>query len=94
MAIDRETLSIVQFLRLTDRDGIDQSQLVIHNPPCSFPPETEHSTTWLSASRSQGLIYSDREKLGQSASPYQGPMDTFLDPTNYIYTYPYDRTIV
>ena len=31
MAIDRETLSIVQFLGLIDRDGISQSQLVICN---------------------------------------------------------------
>ena len=34
-----------------------------------------------------GLNYSGREKLVQSAigiAIYQGPMDTFLDPTNYL----------
>ena len=45
----------------------------------------------------QGLIRpSDREKLGQSAigiALYQGPMDTFLDSTNYL-PYPCDRTTV
>ena len=54
------------------------------------PLGAEHSTTWLRAWRSQGLI-SDREKLGQSAisiALYQGPMATFLNLTN-----PYHRTI-
>ena len=37
MAIDRKTLSMVQFLRLTDRDGVGQSQLVIHNSSIFFP---------------------------------------------------------
>ena len=37
MAIDRKTLSMVQFLRLTDRDGVGQSQLVIHNSSMFFP---------------------------------------------------------
>ena len=50
MAIDRETLLIVQFLRLIDRDGICQSQLVVHNESSIFsPPTAEHSTTWLPA---------------------------------------------
>ena len=31
IAMREETLSIVQFLRLIDRDGIGQSQNVIHN---------------------------------------------------------------
>ena len=89
MATDRETLSIVHFLRLTDRDEIDQRQLVMHNESSIFYPSgAEHSTTWLQAWRSQGLIRpSDREKLGQSAIGiplYQGPMDTFLDPANYL----------
>ena len=86
MAIDRETLSIVQFLRLIDRDGISQSQLVIHNSSVVFTPGAEYSTTWLLAWRSQGLI-SDREKLGQSAigiALCQGPTDASLDPTNYL----------
>ena len=84
MATDTETLSIVQFLRLTDRDGISQSQLVTHNSSIFFLPEAEHSTTRLLAWRSQGLI-SDGEKLGESAigiALYQGPMGTFLDLTN------------
>ena len=36
MAVDRETLSILQFLRLTDSGGIGQSQLVIHNSSVFF----------------------------------------------------------
>ena len=79
-----------------DRDGIGQSQLVAYNSSIFCLPWAEHSTTWLPAWRSQGLL-SDREKLGQSAigiALYQGPMDTFLDPTNYniyihIYIYIY-----
>ena len=54
MAIDRETLSIVQSLRLIDRDGIRQSQLVIQNFSVSFPPGAEHSTTWLPAAWAWG----------------------------------------
>ena len=86
MAIDRETLSTVLFRRFIDRDGIGQSQLGIHNFSVFPPPGAEHSTTWLPAWRSQGLI-SDMEKLGQSAigiALCQGPMDTFLDPTSYL----------
>ena len=86
-----EALSIVQFLRLIDRNGIGQPRLVIHMQ--FLPPGAEHSTTWLPAWTSQGLI-SDREKLGQLAIGivlYQGPMDTsWIRPT----IYPYNRTIV
>ena len=84
---------MVQFLRVIDRDGIGQSQLAIHNSSLVFAPGAEHSATWLPAWRSQSLN-GDREKLGRSVigtALYQGPMDTFLDPTNYLY--PYDRII-
>ena len=46
-AIARETLSIVQFLRLIDRNRIGQSQLVIHSSSVFLTPGAEHSTTWL-----------------------------------------------
>ena len=85
MDFDRETLSILQFIRLLDKDGVGQSHLVIYNSSIVFPPGAQHSTTWLPEWRSQGLI-SGREGLGQSAisiALYQGPMDTFLDSTNY-----------
>ena len=36
MAVDREILSIVQFLRHIDRDGIGQSQVFIHNSSFFF----------------------------------------------------------
>ena len=36
MTIDRETLKKVQFLRLSDRAGIGQSQLAIRNFPFFF----------------------------------------------------------
>ena len=50
MAIDRETLSTVHFLRLIDGDEIGQSHLVIHNESSIFsPPVVEHSTAWLLA---------------------------------------------
>ena len=91
MAIDRETLSIVQFLRFIDRDGIGQSQLVIHNFSIFLPLGAEHSTRWLP--ESQGLI-SGREKLGQSAigiALYQGLMiPSRIRPT----ISSYDGTIV
>ena len=99
MTIDRETLLIVQFLRLVDRDGICQSQLACTMNLLFFPHHgqgLEHSTTWLPAWTPQGLIRpSDMEKLGQSVIDivlYQEPMDTFLDPTNSVY--PHDRTII
>ena len=79
MATDRETLSIVQFLRLIDRDGIGQPQLVVHDEFDIFPRQGQ-------STRQHGLIRpSDREKLGQSAigiALYPGPMDSFLDLTN------------
>ena len=53
-----------------------------------FFPRQEQSTQQHGCRHgtSQGLI-SDTEKLGQSAigiALYQGPTDTFLDPTNYL----------
>ena len=38
MAIDRGTLSMGQFLRLSDRDGIGQSQLVMYTQFLKFFP--------------------------------------------------------
>ena len=44
MATDRETLLMVQFLRLIGRDEICQSQLVIRNSSLFSPPGAENST--------------------------------------------------
>ena len=73
MAIGRATLSILHFPRLIYRDGIGQSQLVIHYV---FPVRGRA----LNMAASIGVT-------GQSAigiALYQGPMDTFLDPTHYL----------
>ena len=83
MAIGRETLSIVQFLKLIDRDGSDQSQLVIHNfspfSSCQGQSTQQHGCR-------HGGHRGTGEKLGQSAigiALYQRPVvrPTFLDPT-------------
>ena len=96
MAINRETLSIVQVLTLIDKDGIRQSQLVIYNSP--LPPHGQGQKTQRHGCRhgghTQGLIRpSDRENLGNqsSASPYiRGPWILFwIRPAIYAY----DRTI-
>ena len=49
MDIDRETLSIVHFLRPIDRDGIGQSQLVNQNSSMFFPPGADRALNNMAA---------------------------------------------
>ena len=56
-----------------------------------YLPGAEHSTTWLPAWRSQGLI-SDREKFSQSVSGITHGY--FPESDQLLYMYSYDGTII